>query len=88
MPRHRAPAAGKCPATGVPVADDQPAFHCQLGWLFTRAGSLVFVQLSSILETWVRAHAHEPDPVVVDLMLPAVNGIEGLARLKALAPDL
>jgi CheY-like chemotaxis protein len=55
--------------------------------LLTQAGSLVVAELSGIPETQVRLRAHEPDLVVVDLMLPAVDGVEGVARLKALAPE-
>ncbi len=36
----------------------------------------------------MRVRACAPDLVVVDLILPDVDGMEGISRLKALQPDV
>jgi two-component system nitrate/nitrite response regulator NarL len=72
----------------VLIVDDQPVFRRQLRRLFTFAGLRVVGEAGTIAEAEAQLRAQEPDLAVVDLILPGVDGIEGIARLKALAPDL
>jgi len=72
----------------VLIVDDQPVFRRQLRRLLTFAGLKVVGEAGTIAEAETELQAQKPDLVVVDLILPGVDGIEGVARLKALAPDL
>jgi DNA-binding NarL/FixJ family response regulator len=74
--------------TRVLIVDDRPAFRCLLRPLLTRAGLTVVGEARDIAEAEAQVEALQPDLAVVDVMLPGVNGLEGTARLKALAPAL
>jgi two-component system KDP operon response regulator KdpE len=74
--------------TRVLIIDDQPAFRRQLRALLTRAGLDVVGEASGIPEAEAQVRAQPPDLAVVDVILPGVNGIEGVPRLKAIAPNL
>ena len=74
--------------TRVLIVDDQPAFRRQLRPLLTRAGLTVVGEAGDIPEAEAQVQALQPDLAVVDVVLPGVNGIEGTARLRALAPTL
>jgi DNA-binding NarL/FixJ family response regulator len=81
-------AAGEGPVIRVLVVDDQPAFRRQLCRLLTRAGLGVVGGAGTIAEAEGHVEALKPDLALVDLMLPGVHGMEGIARLKALRPEL
>ncbi len=72
----------------VLVVDDQPAFRRRLCRLLTRAGFGVVGEAGTIAEAEAEVRAKEPDLAVVDLILPGIHGMEGVARLKALRPEL
>ena len=72
----------------VLLVDDQPAFRRVLGQLLAQAGLSVSGEAGDISEAEVLLRTNPPDLAVVDVMLPGLNGLEGTARLKALAPDL
>jgi two-component system chemotaxis response regulator CheB len=74
--------------TRVMIVDDQPAFRRVLGQLLTQAGLDVIGEAGDIPEAETLVRTNPPDLAVVDVMLPGINGLEGTARLKALAPDL
>jgi CheY-like chemotaxis protein len=74
--------------TRVLIVDDQPAFRRQLSRLLAHAGFLVVGEANDIPEAETQLQAHAPDLAVVDVMLPGINGLEGIPRLKALAPTL
>ena len=72
----------------VLIVDDQPAFRHHLRRLLTEAGLVVVGEVGSIAEAEDVVREQVPDVAVVDVMLPRVSGLEGVPRLKALAPDL
>jgi len=74
--------------TRVLIVDDQPVFRRQLRRLFTFAGLRVVGEAGTIAEAEAEVQAGEPHLAVVDLILPGVDGMKGIARLKALAPEL
>ncbi len=74
--------------TRVLIVDDQPAFRRVLGQLLTQAGLSVSGEAGDISAAEALVRTNPPDLAVVDVMLPGIKGLEGTARLKALAPDL
>ena len=74
--------------TRVLIVDDRPAFRRQLRPLLIRARLIVVGEAGDIAEAEAQVQALQPDLAVVDVVLPGVNGIEGTARLRALAPTL
>ena len=74
--------------TRILIVDDQPAFRRQLRLLLTAAGLTVVGEAGDILQAEAMVEELRPDLAIVDVVLPGVNGVEGVSRLKALAPDL
>jgi DNA-binding NarL/FixJ family response regulator len=74
--------------TRVLIVDDQPAFRRQLRQLLTLAGLTVVGEAGDIPEAEIQVKALQPDLAVVDVILPGINGLEGVPRLRALAPNL
>jgi len=74
--------------TRVLIVDDQPVFCRHLRRLLARAGLQVAGEAGDILEAEPLVLALQPDLAVVDLMLPGIDGLEGIARLKTLHPGL
>jgi two-component system nitrate/nitrite response regulator NarL len=72
----------------VLIVDDQPAFRRQLRRLLTRAGLAVVGETGDIPEAEELVRTLQPDLVVLDVVLPGMNGLEGIPRLKDLAPTL
>ena len=74
--------------TRVLIVDDEPAFRGHLHRLLAHAGLSVVGEAGNILEAEQLVAAFQPDLAVVDLILPGVNGVEGIAQMKALYPSL
>ncbi len=74
--------------TRVLIVDDQPGFRRQLSALLVRAGLTVVGEASHIPQAEVQLKTLQADLAVVDVMLPDINGLEGVPRLKALCPNL
>ena len=74
--------------TRVLIVDDQPAFRLHLRQLLTYAGLTVVGEAGGIPEAEARVQELQPELAVVDVMLPGINGLEGVPRLKACAPRL
>jgi two-component system nitrate/nitrite response regulator NarL len=74
--------------TRVLIVDDQPTFRRQLRRLLAYADLAVVGEAGDIPEAEAQVQALAPDLAVVDVMLPGINGLEGIPRLKALAPTL
>lgn len=72
----------------VLIVDDEPVFRRQLRRLLTEAGLLIVAEARNIAEAELHVRTQKPDLAVVDLMLPDIDGMEGIARLKALCPHL
>lgn len=74
--------------TRVLIVDNQPAFRRQLRALLEHAGLDVVGEARDIPDAERKTRATHPDLAIVDVMLPGINGVEGTARLKAIAPRL
>jgi len=74
--------------TRVLIVDDQPGFRHHLRALLQIAGFEIVAEAGDIPEAENQVRATAPDLAIVDVMLPGINGIEGTARLKAIAPQL
>jgi len=74
--------------TRVLIVDDQPSFRGPLRQLLAYAGLTVIGEAKDIPEAESLVQTLQPDLAVVDVMLPGISGVEGTARLKALAPTL
>lgn len=74
--------------TSVLIVDDQPAFRKELHRLLARAGLRVVGEAGDIPAAEAKVQALHPDLAVVDVMLPGISGLAGVARLKTLAPAL
>jgi DNA-binding NarL/FixJ family response regulator len=72
----------------VLIVDDQPAFRHQLCELLHSAGWEVVGEASDILEAERLAQAIQPNLALVDVMLPGINGIEGIPLLKKAATKM
>ncbi len=72
----------------VLIVDNQPSFRRQLRALLERAGLDVVGEAGDIPEAERETRATHPDLAIVDVMLPGINGVDGTARLKAIAPNL
>jgi DNA-binding NarL/FixJ family response regulator len=72
----------------VLIVDDEPVFRRQLRRLLTEAGLLIVAEARNIAEAELHVRTQKPDLAVVDLMLRDIDGMEGIARLKALCPHL
>ena len=74
--------------TRVLIVDDEPAFRRQLHRLLAYAGMCVVGEAADIPEAERLVADIQPDLVVVDLILPGINGVEGIALMKAVCPSL
>lgn len=74
--------------TRVLIVDDQPMFRRHLCELLRRAGLEVAGEAGDIRTAQVLARVGQPDLAIVDVMLPGINGIEGVPRLKQAAPHM
>jgi DNA-binding NarL/FixJ family response regulator len=72
----------------VLIVDDQTTFRRHLRRLLERAGLTVIAEADDLSEAEVLLESLQPDLVVLDVMLPDINGIEGTSRLKKLNPHL
>ena len=76
------------PVTRVLIVDDEPAFRLQLHRLLAQAGLQVIGEAGDIPRAKQLVAALQPDLAVVDLMLPGINGVDGIVQMKALCPSL
>lgn len=74
--------------TRVLIVDDQAGFRSQLTRLLTLAGFAVVGEASDIPHAEDLVRLLRPTLAVVDVFLPGINGLEGVARLKQLDPAL
>jgi DNA-binding NarL/FixJ family response regulator len=72
----------------VLIVDDQTSFRHQLRQLLIYAELEVVGEASDIPTAEALVQSLRPDLVIVDLMLPGINGLDGTRRLKALVPCL
>ncbi|MBN1661278.1 MAG: response regulator transcription factor [Anaerolineae bacterium] len=74
--------------TRVLIVDDQPAFRRSLRRLLGHVGVAVVGEAGDIVEAESLVRALQPDLAVLDLVLPGIDGLEGIGRLKALCPPM
>ena len=74
--------------TRVLIVDDQPHFRCQLRQMLTLAGLHVIGEAGDIAAAEILVQAEQPDLAIVDVVLPNINGLDGVRRLKTLLPKL
>jgi DNA-binding NarL/FixJ family response regulator len=74
--------------TRVLIVDDQIAFRCQLRQLLQHVGLSVVGEASDIPTAEILVKELQPHLAIVDIMLPGINGLEGIPHLKALAPAM
>ena len=72
----------------VLIVDDQPIFRQHLRDLLIRGGFVWVVETGDIPTAVKAAQKQNFGLAVVDVMLPGVNGIEGVRRLHAIAPEM
>lgn len=69
----------------VLLAEDEPNIAASLQFLLNRAGYEVRIRESGA-DALREARAWAPDLMILDVMLPDLDGLEVLARLRAEAP--
>jgi DNA-binding NarL/FixJ family response regulator len=74
--------------TRVLIVDDQPVFRKHLGKLLGLAGLEVVAEAGDVPQAEQQIPSAHPDLAVVDVLLPGVSGLEGVARLKAIDPAI
>ncbi len=74
--------------TRILIVDDQLSFRRRLRALLERAGLEVVGEAGDISAAEAFVISRQPDLAMVDVFLPGTSGIEGIRRLKALAPRL
>lgn len=65
------------------IADDHPVVCAAVAMLLTQLGFKPIHQVSSGNEVFSSICKHQPDLVVLDLMMPRLGGLEVLARIQA-----
>lgn len=74
--------------TRVLIVDNRPAFRQHMRQLLATAGLTVVGEAADVPTAEEQVGRLQPDLVVMDVMLPGVNGLAGTPRLKAIAPAL
>ncbi|RME81758.1 MAG: response regulator [Caldilineae bacterium] len=74
--------------TDVLIVDDHSPFAQELARLLELAGCRVVGIAGDIAEAERLLHATPADLALVDVVLPGINGIEGIPRLRAIMPEL
>lgn len=72
----------------VLIADDHPAFRAGLRFLLEGLGIVVVGEAVDGQDAVAQALSLMPDVVLMDLRMPALNGIEATAQIVAAAPDV
>ncbi|AKV09896.1 MULTISPECIES: response regulator transcription factor [Pseudomonas] len=71
------------PARSAVVADDHPVVRAAVKILLKQEGFHPIHEVSSGNEVFSAIREHQPDLVVLDLMMPRLGGLEVLARIQA-----
>lgn len=66
------------------VVEDDPHILLSVEFLLQNAGYRVSTATDG-LQAWAALQAHQPDLVVLDVMLPAIDGFELCRRIRATA---
>ncbi|MHC8313678.1 response regulator [Pseudomonas sp. GT1P32] len=65
------------------IADDHPVVCAAVTMLLTQLGFKLIHKVSNGNEVFSAIRKHQPDLVVLDLMMPRLGGLEVLARIQA-----
>jgi CheY-like chemotaxis protein len=84
---HTAASRKSAPAKTVLLVDDNPAVRTGLRDLFLSAGFEVCLEAENGLQAIQLAQDHTFDIIILDVVMPVMNGIDAAPRLKALLPD-
>ena len=68
--------------TRILVVEDDPNILLSLTFLLENAGHTV-ISAGDGLQAWAAMQAHRPELVVLDVMLPALDGFEVCRRIRA-----
>jgi len=82
------PSGGIGPRVRVLIVDDNPGFRESLISLLTTDALEVVAEASTGVEALALAATTHPDVVLMDVRMPAMNGVEATRRLKALHPEI
>src|SRR5207244_4118149 len=74
-------------AARVVVVDDEPTLRRTIARTLTARGFEV-AQCEDGAAALSHVRAHDPDVLLIDLMMPGVGGLEVLREVKALRPDV
>jgi two-component system response regulator DesR len=74
--------------TRVLIVDDQPLFRKHLGKLLGLAGLEVIAEAGDVPQAMQQIYRAHPDLAVVDVLLPGISGLEGVARFRAIDPAI
>ena len=72
------------PARTVLLVDDNPSVRAGLRSLFLSDGFAVCVEAGNGVEAIELAQGCKPDVIVLDVVMPVMNGIDAAPKLKAL----
>jgi CheY-like chemotaxis protein len=72
----------------VVIADDEPDIRLLLGVQLEQAGFDVVGEAGDGHETLALCEGKEPDVLVLDLLMPRMDGLELIPRLRAVLPEL
>lgn len=74
--------------TRILIVDDQAPFRRRLCQLLTLAGLETVAEAGDIPTAVELCRSHQPDLAIVDVVLPGTSGLEGVAMLKSVHPNL
>ena len=72
----------------VLIVDDEPDVRLLLRAQLENAGYEVAGEAADGAEALERCEAEQPDVIILDLLMPRVNGFEAIPRLKTRHPDV
>jgi YesN/AraC family two-component response regulator len=84
---HTAAARKSAPAKTVLLVDDNPSVRAGLRDLFISAGFKVCIEADNGLKAIDLAQEYTPDLIILDVVMPVMNGIDAAPKLKAILPD-
>jgi CheY-like chemotaxis protein len=69
------------------IVDDNPLIRAHLCDLFLSAGFAFCREAATGCEAIELAREYKPDLIILDLVMPAMNGVEAAPRLRELLPE-